>query len=346
MTDEQDAGAAPRLPCAPARVFVLGNYVQACCWRVPRLPQTGETLAAQGFGAEPGGKGLNVAVGMQRLGLAVDTLIGCGRDAAGDALLALLAREGIGTRHVHRFDGPSGWGAGLIGPQGENMIAVFAGANAALGPAHVAAAQPTLQAAQLVYGQLETSLSAVQAAFACAHAAGVMTVLNLSPWGELPARLRQCTHTLIVNQTEGAALLGLPAAALAGHASASARHALLRLGHLRADWPALRRLVLTLGAQGSAGMEWQGAAAPQAWHAPAWRVRAVDTVGAGDAFASGYGAAVLAGRGLAEALCWGNLCGAHMVKRRGVLAALPGRDWLHARLRQAGAHAACAVGSL
>ena len=62
----------PPLP----RAFVLGNFVQACCWHVARLPQAGETLEAHHLQIEPGGKGLNVAVCLQRLGVAVDTLIG------------------------------------------------------------------------------------------------------------------------------------------------------------------------------------------------------------------------------------------------------------------------------
>ena len=68
-------GASKRGP-----VFVLGNFVQACCWFVPRLPLPGESLAATGLHIEAGGKGLNVAIGLQRLGAQVSTLIGCGDD--------------------------------------------------------------------------------------------------------------------------------------------------------------------------------------------------------------------------------------------------------------------------
>jgi ribokinase len=57
-------------------------------------------------------------------------------------------------------------------------------------------------------------------------------------------------------------------------------------------------------------------------------VQAVDTVGAGDAFASGYCAAILAGHSLTDAMRWGNACGAHLASRAGVLAALPNADQL------------------
>jgi hypothetical protein len=67
-----------------------------------------------------------------------------------------------------------------------------------------------------------------------------------------------------------------------------------------------------------------------------YSVHAVDTVGAGDAFASGYGAAVLAGHSLADALQWGNACGAYLASQAGVLGALPSAERLRAMLSQPG----------
>ena len=300
-------------------VFVLGNFVQACSWQVPRLPVAGETLRAAAVHVEPGGKGLNVAVGLARLGARVDTLIGCGSDAAGRGLLALLRRERIATGYVHRFAGTSGWGAGMIGADGSNMIAVHPGANALLGSGHVRQAAPALARAQLVYGQFETALAAVQTAFAQAHRMGIPTILNPSPWRPPSAGLRRTTHTLIVNQIEASSLLGLPAAPAGIRAFAQAARAALPA--LTAAWPALRRLVITLGASGSLGFSLHEE--ESGWHAPARRVRTVDTVGAGDAFASGYCRAVLAGQSLPDALAWGNLCGGHVAARRGALTALP-----------------------
>ncbi len=308
----------------PPRAFVLGNYVQACCWRVPRLPQPGETLQADGFLKEAGGKGLNVAVGLRRLGAQVDTLIGGGEDEAGDALLALLAAEGIAADHLQRLPGPSGWGAGLIGADGRNTIAAYPGANGLLTAAHAEAARGAIESAALVYGQFETALPAVHAAFRIAHESGVPTLLNPSPWQSPPSALRAATHTLIVNEVEAAGLLQMPQLPALGLHDA-ARAVRQRQAALATDWPALRRLVVTLGEHGALGAEaGPGDTAWTLWHAPALRITPVDTVGAGDAFASGYALAVLRGQPLPTALVWGNLCGAHVAARSGVLEALPG----------------------
>jgi ribokinase len=314
-------------------VFVLGNFVQACCWNVPRLPLPGETLVATGVHIEPGGKGLNVAVCLQRLGAQVSTLIGCGSDAAGEQLLALLQREGVDTTHVHQLAGASGWGSGWIGADGQNAIAVFPGANLLLTAAHVAQAHSAIDAVKLVYGQFETSLPAVEAAFQYAHARGLATVLNPSPWQAPTASLRATTHTLIVNEVEAQGLLAL-AAPLAGSARDCAQAVARALGLFWAQWPAAQRLVVTLGASGSLAFE--RAVTGNYWHANALSVQAVDSVGAGDAFASGYCAALLVGRTLPEALQWGNACGAHLASQAGVLGALPGADRLHAMLEQPG----------
>mgnify|MGYP003602271472 FL=1 len=306
----------------PPRAFVLGNFVQACCWQVARLPAPGETLQAHGFHKEAGGKGLNVAVGLQRLGARVQTLIGCGQDAAADELLALLATEGVDATHVHRLPGPSGWGAGLIGADGHNTIAVYPGANGLLTAAHAEAARSAIEAAALVYGQFETALPAVQVALEIAHRQGVPTVLNPSPWQAPPAALRSATHTLIVNELEAAGLLDAPALLTLAVADI-ARAVRQRQQALAIAWPALRRLVVTLGARGALGAERGDDGGWRLVHVPAPAVDALDTVGAGDGFACGYVTAVLAGQALGTALVWGNLCGAHVAARRGVLDALP-----------------------
>jgi ribokinase len=318
-------------------VFVVGSFVQACCWRVPRLPRAGETLEATGVSVEAGGKGLNVAIGLSRLGARVDALIGCGADVAGDALMALLLRERMDTTHIYRLAGPSAWGAGLIAPDGENAIAVCAGANLLLSEEHVSRSAKALAEAQLVYGQFETALPAVTAAFRQACALGIATVLSPSPWQLPPDELRHSTHTVIVNEVEALALLGRDES-LADDAVDCTREVRAQIQPFWNEWAAAQRLIVTLGARGCLAFERPTSAQAhlESWHASAYPVETVDTVGAGDAFASGYCAALLAGCDLATALTWGNACGAHLASRCGVLEALPDDVTLERLLKESG----------
>ena len=79
-------------------------------------------------------------------------------------------------------------------------------------------------------------------------------------------------------------------------------------------------VALKLGARGSLGLE-RGASPVVV---PGLTVPVVvDPVGAGDAFCAGFIAARLDGLGLADALAWGNACGAAAVAAEGDQTGLP-----------------------
>jgi ribokinase len=306
-----------------AQVFVLGNHVQACCWHVSRLPQAGETFQAHGLTVEPGGKGLNVAIGLHRLGLDVFALMACGQDAAGNALIELLQSEGIDPSSVIRFPGTSGWGAGFIGANGQNAIAVYPGANLLLQAQHVEPLAPRIATADLVYGQFETSLSALTQAFELAHQYGVFTVLNPSPWQPPPKSLYETTNMLLVNETEAAALLKLPSSS--GFSNWDEAKVSLQAGvaQLWLEWPALQYLVVTLGSLGASVWPRPSGHNAQVLYAPACPIHALDSVGAGDAFACGFLFQWLTSHQLERSLQAGQSLGAHMAATVGVLAGLP-----------------------
>ena len=309
-----------------ARVFVLGNHVQACCVNVPRLPLAGETLAATGMQVEPGGKGLNVAIGLQRLGLCVSALFATGRDAAGQALAQLLAAESLERAICLPLGEHSGFGVGLIGADGQNSIAVYLGANALLSSVHVSEhATQAISEADWVYCPFELSMDAVRATLSLGRQHGAFNVINPSPFVPMEAAFWDLCDGIVVNETEAQALLGLdsqPGAPRGQRASAAQwmdwfeeRAELILAGQAwNGQW-----LVVTLGDQGA--LMWQRATAP-VWQA-APMVRAVDTVGCGDAFVCGFLSVWARTPDAALALRAGNACGAHMAANCGVLGALP-----------------------
>jgi ribokinase len=312
------------LPPGPSpRIFVVANFVMACCWRVSRLPQPGETFVASALSMEPGGKGLNVAIGTHRLGAQVDVMLGIGDDGAGRQLLDLLAAEGLPSHHVHKLGAQSGYGAGMIADNGQNAIAVFPGPNLLLTAAHVDEAESAIAAAALVYGQFETSVPAVQRAFELARRHGVRTVLNPSPWQAIPAPLLACTDVIVANEVEAAHLLGL-AEPLAGHTAAEVGAMLAPrvngfwAGHSDA-WVRPPLLIVTLGAQGCVAFE----PGHQPLALAARDIEALDTMGAGDAFASALRRALCDGLDLETALLRANTAGAWLASHHGVLDALP-----------------------
>ncbi len=309
------------------QVFVAANFLQVTCARVPQLPRPGEIVLASGTHSEAGGKGLNVALACRRLGAEVCALVGIGRDTPGDGLVALLHVHGIPDTHVHRLAATSGMGMGFIGADGQNCGAVFAGPNLLLDAAHAELAQDDITASDWVYGQFETALPAVQRCFELARAAGVPTVLNPSPWQTIPAALLALTEVLLVNDIEATHLLGQPMPA-DGALDALAQGMRPSVNALWSRWPG-RLLVVTAGHRGC--IAFSPDRPPLL--CPAHAVDAIDTLGAGDAFASG----LLVGLGagwvndsavLAAALRQATACGALMASRAGVLDALPSQATL------------------
>ena len=61
---------------------------------------------------------------------------------------------------------------------------------------------------------------------------------------------------------------------------------------------------------------------------PAYKVNAVDTVAAGDAFNGGFAAAFSEGRSIYEIMQWANACGALSTTKPGAQPSMPSRETL------------------
>ncbi len=212
MSAEISVGEGVDMVADPA-LFVLGSFVVACSATVDRLPRAGESLQAQAFLVEPGGKGLNLAVGARRLGASVDGLLAIGDDPLAALAAPALDRAGLPAAMLHRFPGPTGAGIGFTDAAGENCLAVHPGANARLGAAEVRAAAERIARSGLVLAQFEIGDDAVAEAFRIARAAGLRTLLNPSPFRMPEPDILARTAILVVNAVEAAAFgaaLGMP----------------------------------------------------------------------------------------------------------------------------------------
>jgi len=293
------------------RIVVVGSSNTDLVVTLPALPKPGETLLGGDLLTAQGGKGANQAVAAARLGAAV-TLVGCvGDDDFGAASLAQYAREGMDTSRMRVVAGaPSGVALIFVGATGENMIAVASGANLRLSAADIEAAAPVIQAADVLLLQLETPLTTVLSAARLAHAAGVKVILNPAPAQPLPASLLALVDVLTPNEREALLVSGLPATATP---MAAAEH-LHNLG--------VKTIVVTLGAAGALVKT----AGHAAFTVPSFRVPAVDTVAAGDAFNGGLAVALAQGQPLAAAVRFANAVAAVAVTRPGAQSSLPSAE--------------------
>lgn len=296
---------------APPAIFVIGSMVMACCARVDRAPEAGESVRATAFQMEPGGKGFNVAVATRRLGMEVDGLFAVGDDAFGMLARQAFAAYGLSPDLLLTLPGGTGAGIGLIDRDGENRIAVYPGANDALDARHAMAAGPRIAAAAFVTAQFEVGDAVIAAAFALARAAGVPTVLNPSPFRPISDAILGDTDVLVVNAHEAAAL----AAAHGVDRAEDVRDAALAATLFGRG---VSMLVVTRGAGGATLCDRHGA-----HHQRAFPVTPTDTIGAGDAFLATFVAALASRETPAVALRRAAAAGALTTTRFGVIDALP-----------------------
>ncbi|MFR9674680.1 ribokinase [Streptomyces sp. TR06-5] len=304
-------------------VTVLGSLNLDLVTTVPRLPGRGETVAGGTLQRLPGGKGANQAVACARAGAAVRMVGACGTDEGGDLLVHALTRAGVDVRSVRRCpDAPTGTAVVLVEEGGENLIAVTSGANASLGEEDAAAACAHLGPDDVLLVQCEVPLPVVRRVVRSAAARSATVVLNAAPVPENGALPLAEVDVLLVNEHEARLLA---AADPHGGGNASAEDRVRDLAR-RNDC----LVVATLGARGALASR---GGPPRAHPAP--RVRATDTVGAGDAFAGFLAAALAHGSDEDTAVADAVLAASLTVTRPGAQAAVPHRAELD-RLRKSG----------
>jgi ribokinase len=303
---------------AVPRLVVVGSTNVDMVVQCPHLPRPGETVLGGRFQRVPGGKGANQAVAAARLGAAVTFVGRVGADPLGAETEALLAAEGMDLSCVVRDpDEAHGVALILVDPQGENVIAVAAGANARVCPADVERAEPAIAACDGVLLQLEVPLPAVEAAANLARRHGKRVLLNPAPYQAVPDSLLRLVDVLTPNETEAEMLLGDAAGGLIGVAGTAQE--LLRRG--------VGCVIVTLGKEGVLVLR-EG----EEFRVPGRRVKAVDTTAAGDAFSGALAVRLAEGAALPEAARFAVAAAAVSVTRLGAQSSLPHRAEVEALL--------------
>jgi ribokinase len=307
---------------AAKRVTVQGIFAaDLSCW-TSRLPGWGETVLGERFKVGPGGKGSNQAIAAARLGAEVVFITKLGRDMFGDLARRTYAAEGISDRHIHESADQMTGAAAIIvdAKRGENAIVVVPGACDELSFAEVEAAAADIASSAVFVGQFELKLPVVEHAIRIAADHQVTVVLNPAPAVPVAPSLYRLVDYLVPNESEAAALAGMPVESVDD--AARAADFFLEKG--------ARNVLVTLGARGvlvkNAGL---------CRHIPAIDAGPViDTTGAGDAFAGGFAVALAEGVDILSAARFGCAVAGIAVTRIGTAPAMPRRDEVEALLRR------------
>jgi ribokinase len=293
------------------RVVVVGSLNLDVVVGVERLPEAGETIIGTSIARHAGGKGLNQAVAVARLGAPVSLIGALGQDPAAEFLAGVVAEEGIDDAGIARVDGPSGTALIEVDYVGQNRIVVIPGANGLVTADHVATSLRALDDVAVVLVQGEIPDDAVEAALRAGRERGALTMLNPAPVRPAHVALLGLVDVVVPNEHEAHEITGLPTATTVD--STEAARWLTDRGP--------RYAVITRGGRGSV---W--ASATTCGSSGAIAVSAIDTVAAGDAFCGGLAAAFAEGRNIGEAVRWASACGALATTVRGAVPSLPTRE--------------------
>ena len=281
-------------------VVCVGDAIVDIVALVERIPRLDEEVEILKLEFHPGGAAANSASCLARLGLKVGFVGGVGRDYFGSLLLNAFKRDGVDIRGVKTFSVATGVViAVVLKSTGERMLFAFEGANEELKPEDVDLRYVLNSRAVQLNG---TKLDVAEVVAKEAKKHGLL--VQYDPGSIYAAKgvsairgVLGNTDVFMLNRAELAMLVpDLPLS--------KASSKLLEMGP--------RIIVVKLGAGGCLVKTKE-----TGFKSPAYRVRPVDTTGAGDAFNSAFLYALLRGWSLEKAATFANATAALKITRVG-----------------------------
>ncbi|WP_374256733.1 ribokinase [Yokenella regensburgei] len=303
-------------------LVVLGSINADHILNLESFPSPGETVTGNHYQVAFGGKGANQAVAAGRSGAHIAFIACTGDDDTGARVRQQLASDNIDVAPVSAVSGEStGVALIFVNAEGENVIGIHAGANAALSVARVEAENSRIAEADALLMQLESPLESVLAAAKIAHQHNTSVVLNPAPARELSDELLSLVDIITPNETEAEKLTGIRVEN--DEDAARAAGALHDKG--------IETVIITLGSRGVwASVKGEGQ------RVPGFKVKAIDTIAAGDTFNGALVTALLEDKPLAEAIRFAHAAAAIAVTRKGAQPSVPWRKEIDEFLRQQG----------
>lgn len=289
-------------------IVVVGSINLDLVATADRIPQIGETIHGHSFHSYFGGKGANQAVAASRLGADVAMIGKVGSDEFGIQLKEGLNLVGVNADAVSQSAGSSGIALITTDQQARNSIVVVAGANGELRPEDLDRHRAKIEAAAVVLTQLEIPLPTIEHLASLVSRANVPLILDPGPAQPLSEKIMRAVTWLTPNETESAALLTENGGDM--NPPETARR-LLALG--------CRNVALKLG---PAGVYLSGRDTASTY-VNAFRVRAMDTTAAGDAWNGAFAVGLNRYQSPEKSACFACAAAAISVTRAGAQPSMP-----------------------
>ncbi|MDH0672353.1 ribokinase [Enterobacter hormaechei] len=303
-------------------LVVLGSINADHILNLETFPTPGETVTGNQYQVAFGGKGANQAVAAGRSGANIAFIACTGDDDTGERVRKQLASDNIDIAPVSVVAGEStGVALIFVNAEGENVIGIHAGANAALTTERVEVQRGIIAGAEALLMQLESPVESVLAAAKIAHENHTSVVLNPAPARVLSDELLALVDIITPNETEAEKLTGIRV-----ENDDDAARAALALHD-----KGIGTVIITLGSRGVwASVNGEGR------RVPGFKVKAIDTIAAGDTFNGALVTALLEGKAMDDAIRFAHAAAAIAVTRKGAQPSVPWRKEIDEFLSQQG----------
>lgn len=286
------------------KIAVIGLSGNSLFYTVDKMPLVGETLKANSFHMEVGGKGFNQAVSCKRLGLDVYFLSAIGNDSYGKECVSFMEKEGINHRFVFK-DSPTASATIINDGKSNNEVIVYHGANSELNSNDINNFEDVLKSVDCVLLNYEIPYEALKSAIEISKKYNKLLVINPAPYIYDDLSLLSCADYITPNEVELSQMISKE---IKNYEDIQNAYNLLKF----------KNLIVTLGSDGSYICDKSGFRKIEAF-----KVNAVDSTGAGDVFNAALCYYLLKGNNVDEACKFASLVSSKSVEKKFVMDAIP-----------------------
>ena len=274
------------------------------------FPVPGETIYGKSEEVMCGGKAANQIAAAARLGAETFFLSAVGQDdPVNDMLYRDMQWAGINTDCITKIPGVlSGAGFCMISQDSQNSIIIIEGANAGVSPEYVAEHKDKVAAASIVMCEFMIPQETCEYTMKLGRELGITTLCNPAPYRKVDDSFYQYVDIVTPNEVEAGQACGIEI--VDEESAARACDYFHNLG--------VKYVVMTWGSRGAFCSDGE-----RREMIPSYKVKAIDTCGAGDSFNGGFAYAFDKGCDIFECARFGNAVPSRQVLHTGTMKANP-----------------------
>lgn len=289
-------------------ITVIGSLNYDIIVKQKRMPLKGETYTGDSISFSGGGKGANQAVQAAKLGAETYLVGRVGADGFGDYLIEELKRYQVRLDYLERSTATTGMGIVHALEDGSVFATITTGANGEVDQAQIDRVEPLIARSAILVLQMEIPIPTLEYIISLGRHHNCQIILNAAPAVPISDQALRQVDYLIVNEPEASFYCQ---AEISDFETAN-RHYHKLYTHFDGI------LIITLGAKGSFLYDKQ-----VVYHIPPNEVPVIETTGAGDSYIGAFATALLNGKSVYDAACFGAAAAEITVTRIGAQSAMP-----------------------